>query len=64
MSEEERVIVAFFSIWGYQSDEIGSMMEQNPVAIRSKKSQALGKNAQCSGIERGAGYDDGWKRFK
>lgn len=43
LSEEERVIVAFSIFGGYQSDEIGSMMEQNPVTIRSKKSRALGK---------------------
>ena len=43
LNEEERIIVAFSVFGGYQSDEIGNMMEQKSATIRSKKSRALGK---------------------
>ncbi|CUX37328.1 RNA polymerase sigma factor [Clostridium sp. C105KSO13] len=43
LNVEERMIVAFSVFGGYQSGEIGSMMQQNPATIRSKKSRALGK---------------------
>lgn len=39
----ERMIVAFSVFGGYQSDEIGKMLEQNPATIRSKKTRALEK---------------------
>lgn len=43
LKEEERMIVAFSVFGGYQSEEIGSMMEQNPATVRSKKNRALEK---------------------
>lgn len=43
LSEEERMIVAFSVFGGYQSDEIGDMMELNPATVRSKKTRALEK---------------------
>ncbi|MGC4018754.1 MAG: RNA polymerase sigma factor [Muricomes sp.] len=43
LNEDERMIVAFSIFGGYQSDEIGKMMEQNPATVRSKKTRALEK---------------------
>ncbi len=43
LSEEEKMIVAFSIFGGYQSDEIGIMMEKNPATVRSKKNRALDK---------------------
>ena len=43
LNEDERMIVAFSVFGGYQSDEIGGMMEMNPATVRSKKTRALDK---------------------
>lgn len=43
LNEDEKMIVAFSIFGGYQSGEIGNMMEQNPATIRSKKNRALEK---------------------
>lgn len=43
LNEDERMIVAFSVFGGYQSDEIGNMMDQNPATVRSKKTRAMGK---------------------
>ena len=43
LSDEERMIVAFSVFGGYQSDEIGNILEQKPATVRSKKTRALEK---------------------
>ena len=43
LEEEERMILAFSIFAGYQSDEIGRMLECSPATVRSRKSRALGK---------------------
>ena len=43
LDEEERMILAFSVFAGYQSEEIGRMLECSPGTVRSKKSRALGK---------------------
>ena len=43
LEEEERMILAFSIFAGYQSDEIGKMLECSPATVRSRKSRALGK---------------------
>lgn len=43
LNEEERMIVAFSVFGGYQSDEIGGMLEQKAATVRSKKTRALEK---------------------
>lgn len=43
LDEEERMIVAFSVFGGYQSHEIGDMLEQKAVTIRSKKNRAFKK---------------------
>lgn len=43
LEEEERMILAFSIFAGYQSDEIGQMLECSPATVRSRKSRALGK---------------------
>lgn len=37
------MILAFSIFAGYQSDEIGRMLECSPATVRSRKSRALGK---------------------
>ena len=43
LNEDERMIVAFSVFGGYQSNEIGGMMEMNPATVRSKKTRAFDK---------------------
>ena len=43
LDEEERMILAFSVFAGYQSEEIGRMLECSPGTVRSKKRRALGK---------------------
>ena len=43
LSEEERMIVAFSVFGGYQSDEIGGMLDQKAATVRLKKTRALEK---------------------
>lgn len=43
LTEEERMIVAFSVFGGYQSGEIGNMMDMNPATVRSKKTRAFEK---------------------
>lgn len=43
LDEEERMIVAFSVFGGYQSQEIGDMLEMNPATVRSRKNRALKK---------------------
>ncbi|MCB5472959.1 hypothetical protein LIP76_18625 [Erysipelatoclostridium ramosum] len=37
------MIVSFSVFGGYQSDEIGQMLDMNPVTVRSRKKRALEK---------------------
>ena len=37
LDDEERLIVSFSVFGGYQSDEIGQMLDMNPVTVRSRK---------------------------
>ena len=46
LDEEERMIVSFSVFAGFQSDEIGSMMQMNPATVRSKKKRAFEKMRQ------------------
>ena len=43
LDDEERLIVSFSVFGGYQSDEIGQMLDMNPVTVRSRKKRALEK---------------------
>lgn len=43
LSDEERMIIALSVFGGYQSNEIGDMLEQKAVTVRSKKNRALEK---------------------
>lgn len=43
LGEDERMILAFSIFAGYQSEEIGTMLDQPPTTVRSKKMRALGK---------------------
>lgn len=43
LSEEERMIVAFYVLGGYKGEEIGQMMNLKHSTVRSKYHRALGK---------------------
>lgn len=43
LTQEEKLILAMSIFGGYQSEEIGEMLKQNPATVRSKKSRALCK---------------------
>ena len=43
LEDEERLIVSYSVFGGYQSDEIGQMLNMNPATVRSRKKRALEK---------------------
>jgi len=43
LSEEDRSIISMSVFGGYQSDEIGQMLEMKPATVRSRKNRAYAK---------------------
>ncbi len=49
LDDEERLIVSFSVFGGYQSDEIGQMLDMNPVTVRSRKAGEDASGSSGSG---------------
>lgn len=54
LTEQERMIVIMLVLGGYNSREVGMILDLNPATVRSKQSRALAKMKRYIGEEGGA----------